>query len=304
MPIEQVDCIWMDGEFLPWNEARIHVMTHGLHYGTGVFEGIRAYPIKSVLHIFRLEDHLQRLYRSAKIHKMDIPYSKDQLWDVILELIRKNRIKKNCYIRPLIYRGYGEFGLNPYGTPIKCAVITFPIQPYLKEEGVKICISSWRRIPDVCIPSAAKTCGSYVNSMLAKMEGLERGYDEAVMLNIDGHVAEGTGENIFLVKKGKIFTPALSTAILEGITRRSVIELAREEGFDVFEKNLLRSELFTCDEAFFTGTAAEVTPILSVDDRLINDGGIGEVTEKLRNTFLEIVKGERADVKGWLTPIS
>ncbi len=303
MTIEKVDYVWMDGKLVGWDEAHVHVMTHALHYGTGVFEGIRGYPKSGELNVFRLEDHLKRLYDSAKIFFMENPYKPAKLKTVILDLIRKNKIKGNCYIRPIVYRGFGEFGLNPLGSPVNCAVIVFPIGAYLEETGVKVCTSSWRRIPDECLPSTAKTCGTYVNSVLAKVEAVKSGYDEAILLDLNSFLAEGTGENIFLVKEGVIYTPALSNFILGGITRKTAIEVARDEGFDVVEKTLLKSELYLCDEAFFTGTAAEITPILEVDDRVVGEGSVGKITSHLRRLFRKIMLGEVERYRHWLTPV-
>jgi len=303
MIIEKVEYVWMDGRYVAWDEARVHVMTHALHYGTGVFEGVRGYAVGDNLYVFRLEDHLKRLYDSAKVYFMDIPYAQSELKDSIINLLKKNRLKSNCYIRPIVYRGFGEFGLNPLGSPVNCAVIAFPIGSYLKETGVRVRTSSWRRTPDECLPSAAKTCGAYVNSVLAKVEAVKSGYDEAILLDGNGYLAEGTGENIFIVKDHGIYTPPLSSSILEGVTRRTVINLAEDEGYRVLEVPLLKSELYRCDEAFFTGTAAEITPILQVDDRKVGDGSVGEVTSRLQRLFKDVVAGKVRRYRRWLTKV-
>ena len=303
MQIKPVDFIWMDGKFVKWNEAHVHIMTHCLHYGTGVFEGIRAYPTHGNLSVFRLRDHYQRLLNSAKIYMMDVGYSLDQLCNATLELLRKNELREPSYIRPIVFRGLGEFGLNPLGSPVQVAICTFPTTPYLDKGGVKVCTASWRRIPDVSLPSSAKACGSYINSCLAKMEAVLNGFDEAILLDVAGSLGEGSGENIFMIKNGKIFTPPISTSILEGITRASAIQIARDQGYDVSEQNIAKSQLYTCDELFFTGTAAEITPVLEVDRRKIGDGKIGPVTNRIKEAYAEIVSGNSSKYKSWLTEV-
>lgn len=303
MPIEKSEYIWMDGRFLPWDEAKIHVLSHALHYGTGVFEGIRAYWNGENLLVFRLEDHLRRFLNSAKIYWMDLPYSLKDLTEVTLNLLRKNRLRTGSYIRPIAFRGLGEFGLNLLGSPVQCAIAAFPLGAYLKGEGVKVCTSSWRRIPDDSMPSTAKTCGAYVTSTLAKAEALMRGYDEAILLDGRGFLSEGSGENIFLVIDGVLHTPPVSASILQGITRKTVIEIAEDEGLKVVERAILRSELYACEEAFFTGTAAEITPILEVDDRVIGDGSVGKITSTLRNVLSNAALGKMDRYKKWVTPV-
>jgi len=303
LPIESVEYVWMDGEFVKWDEARVHIMTHSLHYGTAVFEGIRGYSVDNNVHVFRLKDHIRRLYNSARIYLMDIPYSKDEFADTVVGLIKKNSIRRNCYIRPLVFRGVGEFGLNPFGSPVHSAIITFPLGAYLKEGGVRVCTSSWRRIPDECMPSFAKTSGAYANSILAKIEATKAGFDEAILLDTRGHLGEGSGENVFLVRDGQIYTPTLSSSILEGITRRSVLEIAKNEGIKIVEASLLKSELYICDEAFFTGTAAEITPILEIDHRKIGDGKPGPVASMFKEKFSKIAQGKEKKYRHWLTPV-
>ncbi|MGC8849539.1 MAG: branched-chain amino acid transaminase [Candidatus Bathyarchaeia archaeon] len=303
MPIEKSDYIWMDGEFVAWDEAKIHVLSHALHYGTGVFEGIRAYWNGSNLLVFRLRDHIQRFINSMKIHWMNLPYGPEDLIEVILTLLKKNRLKTSSYIRPIAFRGLGEFGLNPMGSPVQCAIAAFPLGAYLKEKGVRVCTSVWRRIPDESMPSTAKTCGAYVTSTLAKGEALMRGFDEAILLDSRGFLSEGSGENIFLVIDGVIHTPSVSSSILQGITRKTVIEIAKDEGFQVIERDILRSELYACEEAFFTGTAAEITPILEADNRVIGDGSTGKVTSILRDILSKAALGKIGRYRKWTTPV-
>jgi branched-chain amino acid aminotransferase len=303
MPIKPVDFVWMDGKFVKWNEAHVHVMAHCLQYGTGVFEGIRAYPTHGNLSVFRLKDHYQRLLNSAKIYMMDAGYSLDQLCDATIELLRKNNLHETSYVRPIVFRGFGDFGLNPLNSPVQAAICTFPTGDYLSKTGIKACVSTWRRIPDMSLPTAAKACGSYINSSLAKLEAVLNGFDEAILLDYHGNLGEGSGENVFLVKNGKLLTPHVSASILEGITRASVIQIARDQGYTVTEPHIAKSQLYTCDELFFTGTAAEITPILEVDRRKIGDGKIGPVTSKLREAFTEIVSGDSTKYKSWLTEV-
>ncbi len=303
MVIEKSDYIWMDGEYIPWDEAKVHVLSHALHYGTGVFEGIRAYWNGDNLLVFRLKDHIERFLNSAKIYWMDLTYGLDELVNVTLELIRKNRLKEGCYIRPISFRGVGEFGLNLLRSPVQCAIAAFPLGSYLKEGGAKACTSSWRRIPDDSIPSTAKTCGAYVTSALAKAEASMKGFDEAVMLDSKGFLAEGSGENIFIVKDKTLQTPPVSTSIIQGITRKTVIKIARDQNIEFIERAILKSELYICDEAFFTGTAAEITPILKVDDRVIGEGSEGEITSTLKDIFSKAVLGKIESYRNWVTPV-
>lgn len=301
MPLEKVDKIWMDGDLVDWDEARIHVLTHTLHYGSGVFEGIRAYETADGPAVFRLTDHIERLFRSAKMLLIEIPYSVEQLVEATKETVRVNRVR-SCYIRPLVYLGYGEMGLNPLNSPVNVAIAVWPWGTYLGDEGiahgVRVKISSWRRQDPNITPPAAKSTGLYINSILAKVEALKAGYDEAVLLSSDGSVSECTGENIFVVRDGVISTPPLSAGALEGVTRDSVITIARDLGYEVREQNLLRSDLYVADEAFLSGTAAEVVPIREVDDRVI--GEPGEVTRKIQETFFATVRGEVEKYKEWL----
>ena len=301
MPIQATDKIWMDGELVDWDEARVHVLTHTLHYGSGVFEGIRAYPTKNGPAVFRLTDHIKRLHDSAELFLMEMPYSVDELVEATRETVRVNNVE-SCYIRPIAYLGYGEMGLNPLPCDVKVSIAVWPWGSYLGDEGVRngvrMKVSSWRRIDPNVNPVAAKGTGIYVNSQLAKVEALKAGYDEAILLNTHGFVAECTGENLFVVKNGVLITPPLSSGALEGITRASVITIARDLGVEVREDNLLRSDLYLADEAFLTGTAAEIVPMRSVDDREIGDPG--EITRKIQETYFAVVHGEEDRYKDWL----
>ena len=301
MPFEATEKIWMDGEFVAWDEARVHVLTHTLHYGSGVFEGIRAYPTKNGPAVFRLTDHIKRLHDSAALFLMDMPYSVDELVEATKETVRINKVE-SCYIRPIAYLGYGEMGLNPLPCEVNVSIAVWPWGSYLGDEGVKhgvrMKVSSWRRIDPNVNPVAAKGTGIYVNSQLAKVEALKAGYDEAILLNTHGFIAECTGENLFVVKNGVLTTPPLSSGALEGITRASVMTIARDLGIEVREDNLLRSDLYLADEAFLTGTAAEIVPMRSVDDREIGDPG--EITKEIQATYFAVVHGEEDRYKEWL----
>jgi branched-chain amino acid aminotransferase len=301
MPFQATEKIWMDGELVPWEEARVHVLTHTLHYGSGVFEGIRAYPTKRGPAVFRLTDHIRRLHESAALFLMDMPFSVEELVEATKETVRANAVA-SCYIRPIAYLGYGEMGLNPLPCEVRVAIAVWPWGTYLGDEGlrrgVRMKVSSWRRIDPNVNPVAAKGTGIYVNSQLAKVEALKAGYDEAILLNTHGFVAECTGENLFVVRNGVLVTPPLSSGALEGITRASVMTIARDLGLEVREDNLLRSDLYLADEAFLTGTAAEIVPMRSVDDREIGDPG--EVTKKIQEIYFATVHGEEDRYKDWL----
>lgn len=301
MPIQKVDKIWMDGTLVDWDDAKIHVLTHTLHYGSGVFEGVRAYATADGPAVFRLTDHIRRLFDSASMLMIEVPFSIEQIVEAVKETVRVNNVEA-CYIRPLIYLGYGEMGLNPLPCPVNVSVAVWPWGTYLGEEGIKhgvrMKVSSWRRQDPNIIPPAAKVTGLYVNSSLAKVEALKSGYDEAILLNPQGYVSECTGENIFVVKGGKLITPPLAAGALDGITRDSVWAIANDLGYEVVEENLLRSDLYIADEAFLTGTAAEVVPIRSVDDRVI--GEPGEITRKIQETYFAAVHGEVEQYKHWL----
>ncbi len=301
MPIQEVKKIWMDGELVDWGEARVHVLTHSLHYGSGVFEGIRCYKTVKGPAIFRHREHMQRLFNSAKFYFMEIPYTLEELCEATKELIRANELDE-CYIRPLAYRGYGEMGLNPLTTPVNVSIAVWPWGTYLGEEGlkngIKVKVSSWERISPNALTPAAKNTGQYSNSILAKVESLNCGFDEAVLLDYRGFVSEGPGENIFVVKNGVIYTPPAHASILPGITRDSVITLARDMGYEVVERDLTRAELYSAEEAFFTGTAAELTPIRQVDGYKI--GKPGKITRKLQKKFFDVTKGRDMNYASWL----
>ncbi len=305
MPIETVDKIWMDGELVAWEDATIHVLTHTLHYGCGVFEGIRAYETERGPAVFRLDEHIDRLFNSAAIYMLDIPFDRDTLIDATLETVRVNNVP-SCYIRPIVYLGYGEMGLNPLPCPVKVSIAVWPWGTYLGDEGVKhgirLKISSWRRHDPNTMPPAAKGTGMYINSSMAKVEALKAGYDEAVMLSPQGNVSECTGENIFIVKGGAIITPPTSAGALEGITQDSVRRIAEDLGVDYRVENLLRSDLYTADEAFLSGTAAEVVPIRSVDDRELGDPG--PITRQIQETYFAAVRGEDDRYKDWLSYVN
>ncbi len=304
MSLPEVDKIWMDGELVNWKDAKIHVLTHALHYGSGVFEGIRAYETGNGPAIFRLIDHVKRLYRSARVYKMEIPYSVEELVKATKAVVRENKLN-SCYIRPLAFRGYGGMGLYPEGIPVQVTIAAWPWGAYLGEEGletgVRVKISSYRRNDANGIPPAAKASGQYLNSILAKIDVISAGYDEAVLLNTHGFIADGSGENIFIVRNGIIHTPPTSAGALEGITRDSIIEIARDKGYTVIEKDLVRTDLYMADEIFFSGTAAEVVPIREVDDRKIGDPG--PITKDVQETFFKAVKGQEIKYTHWLEQV-
>jgi branched-chain amino acid aminotransferase len=301
MPIPEVEKIWMDGELVDWDKAQVHLLSHSLHYGSGVFEGIRAYETPKGAAVFRLTDHINRLFRSASIYRMEIPMPPEELVEATKVVIRANGLK-SCYIRPIVIRGYGEMGLDPMKAPVNVAVAVWPWGTYLGEEGIKhgvrAKVSSFRRNDANIIPTAAKATGQYLNSILAKIEVTEAGYDEAVLLNIHGHVADGAGENIFVVKNGCLYTPPTSSGALEGITRDSVMHIAEDFEVPSKERDLVRTDLYLADEAFFTGTAAEIAPIREVDNRFI--GEPGPITRKLQEKFFEVVSGKDKDYDHWL----
>ena len=300
MPLTKSEKIWMDGELVDWDDANVHILTHSLHYGLGVFEGIRTYETSQGPAVFRLTDHIQRLFASARIFMLDIPYSVDQLVEATKETVRVNNLS-SCYVRPLVYLGYGEMGLNPLPCPVQVSIAVWPWGTYLGEEGlrsgVRMKVSSWQRHHPNALPPAAKGTGMYINSSMAKVQALKAGYDEAIMLSPQGYVSECTGENIFVVRDGVIITPPVSAGALQGITQDSVATIARDLGFGYREGNLLRSDLYTADEAFLSGTAAEVVPVRSVDDREL--GEPGPVTRAVQEVFFQAVRGEADQYKDW-----
>ncbi|MHB1498493.1 MAG: branched-chain amino acid transaminase [Acidimicrobiales bacterium] len=303
MPITKTDYIWMDGELIPWEEAKIHVLTHSLHYGCGVFEGIRAYRTANGPGIFRLTDHINRLFASAKIFLIDIPFSRAQLIEAVKATVVANKVDE-CYIRPLVYLGYGEMGLLTLNCKVDVSIAVWPWGTYLGDEGVqngiRLKVSSWQRHDPNALPPAAKGTGMYVNSSMAKAEALKAGYDEAVLLSPQGYVSECTGENIFVWRNERLFTPPISAGALEGITQSSVAAIARDLGLEVDVANILRSELYTADEVFLTGTAAEVVPVRSVDDRVVGDGTPGPVTRKIQEVYKAAVRGEVDQYRHWV----
>ncbi|HEY6623202.1 MAG TPA: branched-chain amino acid transaminase [Acidimicrobiales bacterium] len=305
MPIEPTDKIWMDGELVNWADATVHVLTHTMHYGSGVFEGIRAYPTPRGVAVFRLRDHIDRLFASAKVFLIDVPFTVDEVVEATRSLVRANGLDDGCYIRPLVYLGYGEMGLNPMPCPVNVSIAAWPWGTYLGDEGVangvSTKISSWRRHDPNAVPTAAKGTGMYVNSSLAKVEAIKAGYDEAILLAPDGNVSECTGENIFVVRDGVISTPPTSDAgALQGITQSSIETIARDFGYEVTYEQLIRTDLYTADEAFLTGTAAEVVPIRAVDDREVGSGKPGPITRRLQQTYFATVRGEVDQYKDWL----
>jgi branched-chain amino acid aminotransferase len=307
MPITEVEKIWMDGELVDWRDAKIHVLSHALHYGSGVFEGIRAYETGRGPAVWHLDEHLKRLFRSAKLYHMDIPYSGDAITDAIKDVIRANGLNA-CYVRPVVLRGYGEMGVNPLNAPINMFIAVWPWGAYLGEDalenGVTIKISSWRRNSQNALPSSAKATGQYINGVLAKMESVMAGYDEAVLLNDHGYITDGSGENLFIVRDRTVTTPPIQAGCLDGITRSSVITIARDLGYEVTEENLVRTDLYNADECFFTGTAAEITPIREVDHRPVGEGTRGPITKELQGAFFAATKGETEKYADWLTYVN
>ncbi|HET9689571.1 MAG TPA: branched-chain amino acid transaminase [Acidimicrobiales bacterium] len=303
MPLTTTDKIWMDGELVDWDAARIHVLTHTLHYGCGVFEGIRAYRTDGGPGVFRLTDHITRLFESAKIFFLDVPFTPEQIVDAVKETVRVNGVEE-CYIRPLVYLGYGEMGLNPLPAPVNVSIAVWPWGTYLGDEGVRngirLKISSWQRHDPNSMPPAAKGTGMYINSSMAKIEAVKAGYDEAVLLSPQGFVSECTGENLFVVRKGRILTPPLSAGALEGITQATVSTIARDLGYELEVGNILRSDLYVAEEVFLTGTAAEVVPVRSVDDRTVGAGEPGPITRKVQEVYADAVRGRIDRYKDWV----
>lgn len=298
--------IWFDGNMVDWKDANIHALSHVVHYGTSVFEGIRAYKNDNGVAVFRLKEHVQRLFDSAKIYKIEIPFTQEEIEEAILETVRVNDLD-GCYIRPIVFKGYGELGVDPSNCPVNVVIAAWEWGSYLGEEGmangVDIGVSSWRKPAPDTFPALAKCGANYMNSQLAKLEAIDNGYDEAIMLDYEGHVSEGSGENIFLVEGEKLFTPSMSSSNLKGITRDSVMTIAGDLGYEVVEEVISRERLYVADEVFFTGTAAEVTPIRSIDHRPIGIGRRGPVAEKIQTTFFDIVEAKVEDKYGWLSYI-
>jgi branched-chain amino acid aminotransferase len=301
--VQETEKIWMNGELVDWADAKVHVGVHGLHYGSGVFEGIRCYDTPKGPAVFRLGEHMQRLHNSARLLHMQIPYSVDELKDATNELLGANGLDE-CYIRPIAFYGYGQLGVAARGNPVETVLMSWPWGSYLGEDGltngIRAKISSWQRIPPNVVPHVSKATGVYLNSMLAVTEANNAGYDEAILLTPEGTVADGSGENIFVVRDGVIYTPDLASGILPGITRDTVTQIAQDLGHTVLEKALIRSDLYLADEVFMTGTAAEVTPLRSIDDHEI---GVGEITLTIQKAYLDTVRGKSERWSHWLDPV-
>lgn len=298
--------IWMNGKLVRWEDAKIHICSHVIHYGSSVFEGMRVYKTAKGPVAFRMRDHSQRLFNSAKIYRMKIPFTVDQIDEAILNTIGANGLEE-CYVRPVVYRGFGTLGVDPSSCPVDVAIATWPWGQYLGEDamenGVSVCFSSWNRIAPNTMPAMAKAGANYMNSQLIKMEAISHGYVEGIALDVSGNVSEGSAENIFLVRRGALITPTFSASILPGITRSSVIRLAEDMGIKVIEQNVPREALYLADEVFFTGSAAEITPISRIDNIVIGEGKAGPITKKLQTAFFDIVGGRTKDKYGWLTPV-
>ena len=299
--------IWQNGEFVDWANATTHVLSHALHYGSSVFEGIRCYKTGQGPAVFRLQDHMRRLYESAKIYRMDIPFSVEEFSQAVLDTVRVNELD-SCYIRPFVFRGLGTMGVNPLNCPLSCVIAAWCWGKYLGEDamenGVSVRVSSWQRPAPNTFPALAKAAGNYLNSQLIKMEAINDGFDEGIALDHYGFVSEGSGENVFLVRNGVIYTPPSSCSILPGITRHCVFALAREMGIRIDQHVIPREALYVADEVFFSGTAAEITPVSKVDSIVIGDGRRGPVTERIQSAFFDIVEGRAEDRHGWFTPVS
>jgi branched-chain amino acid aminotransferase len=304
--MEPADLIWMNGELVPWDEAKVHVLTHGLHYGTGVFEGVRCYETEDGPAVFRHREHVDRLFKSAELYYMPIPFTREEIRAATHETIARNNLSE-CYIRPLVFRGYGQMGLFPLDAPVDVSIAVWKWGAYLGEEskrrGVRAKVSSWRRIsPDSLVPHA-KASGQYLNSVLAKIEAHHAGYEEAILLDDHGHVCEGSGENIYAVLDGTIVTPPQTASILDGITRRSVLQIARDLGHPVVERDLARAELVLADEVFLSGTAAEIVPLRELDDHTVGTGGAGPICRQVQQVFEDALRGRDPRYADWLDPV-
>jgi branched-chain amino acid aminotransferase len=301
--VEQADLIWMNGEFVAWDEARVHVLTHGLHYGTGVFEGIRAYETEHGTAIFRHLDHLDRLFDSAELYYMPVPYTREEIRAATHELIARNNLP-SCYIRPIVFRGHGPMGLDPLKNPVDVTIAVWPWGAYLGDDsklgGIRAKVSSWRRISPQSLIPHAKASGQYLNSILARIEANKGGYDEAILLDDHDRVCEGSGENVFVVRRGTIATPPQTASILDGINRRSIIAIAADLGYELVERDIARAELYLADEVFMTGTAAELVPVREVDDHVVGDGRPGPITVELGRVFEDALYGRDARYREWL----
>ena len=304
--MEEAELIWFNGEFVPWAEAKVHVLTHGLHYGTSVFEGIRAYETEAGPAVFRHVEHLDRLHQSAGMFHMEIPWTTEQMRAATKELILRNGLR-HCYIRPIAMRGYGVMGLNPLDAPVDVVIAVWPWGSYLGEEGkrdgIRAKVSSWRRFGNDSLIPHAKTSGQYLNSVLAKVESLKAGYDEAILLDGTGVVSEGSGENIFVVRDGRVYEPPPTASVLDGITRRTIHDLAADEGIEIQPRDIARAELYLADEVFMTGTAAEVVPVREIDDRPVGSGEPGPITRTLQSRYDDAVHGRDPSHVDWLDPV-
>ena len=305
--MEKSEKIWLDGKLVPWNKANIHVMTHTLHYGLGVFEGIRCYnSMENGPAIFRLQEHVDRLFQSAVILGIDVPFSNKEIHDAIIQVVLENKLEE-CYIRPIVFLGDNKMGLNPKGVNVRCAIAAWPWGTYLGEDGlnkgIRVRVSSFTRHHVNISMTKAKACGYYINSILAKAEAHRDGYDEAILLDPNGYVSEGSGENIFIYSKEKLHTPTLSSSNLDGITRDAVIKICKELDIKIEERNITRDELYIAEEVFLSGTAAEITPVREIDSRIIGKGVKGPITDKIQQTFFKIARGNKSKFSKWLTPI-
>lgn len=306
MAIQKTEKIWHNGKLIPWDDARIHVMSHVIHYGSSVFEGVRCYAPPSGPAIFRAPEHAQRLLDSAKVYRIEVDFTRDEIVRAMCDLVAHNGVWP-CYLRPVVLRGYGEAGVNPFNSPTEVYVVNYPWGKYLTadaETGCDACVSSWTRLAPNTLPAIAKAGANYMNSQLIKMEAIVNGYAEGIALDVNGYVSEGSGENVFIVRNGVLQTAPLGNSVLPGITRDSVLQIARDLEIPILEQMIPREMLYLADEAFFTGTAAEVTPIRSVDKISVGKGATGPITKAIQKEFYAIVKGEKADRHGWLTPVS
>ncbi|HVI07912.1 MAG TPA: branched-chain amino acid transaminase [Candidatus Binatia bacterium] len=304
MPIQKLENIWHNGRLIPWDEATIHVMSHVVHYGSSVFEGIRCYSTPAGPAIFRAQEHIQRLIDSAKVYRIEVGYTRDEIVTAMCETVGSNGFWP-CYVRPVVLRGYGEAGVNPFNSPTEVYIINYPWGKYLSAEGegCDACVSSWTRIAPNTLPAMAKSGANYMNSQLIKMEAIVNGFAEGIALDVNGFVSEGSGENVFIVHRGKLITAPLGNSVLPGITRDSVLQIARDLNIPILEQMIPREMLYIADEAFFSGTAAEITPIRTVDKIDVGKGGIGPITKAIQKEFYALVRGEKADRHGWLTPV-
>ncbi len=295
--------VWLDGKLVRWEEAKVHVMTHALHYGTSIFEGIRAYWTERDLLVFRLDDHIERMFKSAKILGIKIPYTADEVRSAVIETLRANGFREDVYIRPIAFVSTPTVTLDVRTLDVSLAVIAFPFGKYLPPQGIRAAVVSWRRVHNTMLPVMAKIGGIYVNSVLALAEARSKGFDEALLMDASGYIVEGSGENIFIVRNGKLYTPPSYASILEGITRDTVIKLAVDSGMSVEERPITREEVYTADEVFLTGTAAEITPVVEVDGKPIGNGAPGPVTKKLAELYVKVVRGEVERYLKWVTPV-